>query len=299
MIIDQLSANREMALHYLEKGGIAAIKLALSEQGGASGSRSFPFMQHEGAWEVLTQACIREGTDPKSADTTRVLATLDGASTSKIRPELKQVIARVCVAVRENWNGQSKVVSPGVIKTFLNLCDRCGTYIEAPSLRASLMHCSARLKAAAKEAADDPASLRDDELSIWLAMVDIVRSTEPRLIPSGRLATTFDPIVTQYIEAASGAMDEELGEYEDSDEFQAQARRFEELSSTFSELVRLFPNRTSELNSISDRLNSHSESLREEADSRNEDREDDPDDRSYSSRSTSQEVSIEKMFEDL
>lgn len=300
LVIDRLSENPEMALQYLRKGGLPAIALALSESGGSAGQRRFPLLRHNGSWQILSDACIAEISRPKTTHASRVLTILEGASSSSVEPQIAQLIATVCTSAKRYWDNDEVILPASLVRKFVILSDRCGSYIPSPLLLKSwLVSCSA-MQEGATQSERDPSEFKTDELAEWISMVSVVKSMEPRLIPKGALKCRFDSSVVSYIAAAKEALREEIDEDEDAETFASQEKRFEELSAILGSLEKIFPDRAAEIKELSQRLSDHAEYLAEEASRRSyEPEEDEPVERYRSAQSSGAEVSVEKIFEDL
>jgi hypothetical protein len=300
LIIDQLSDSREMASRYIETGGISALNLALSQQGGATGDRKFPLLRYSESWETLKIACIKQVQHPKISFPARIFTILEGACSSKpIRPELTDLIANVCIAARDYWNLNEIVLSASLIRRFAALADISGRYISSPALQRSWMVASTHMKEAAREAENDPSSLSGEELAEWITMVNVVRSTEPRLIPKRILKDQFDDCIELYIHAFSEGLQDEIEEEEVGEVFQNQADRLKKFSAIVDGLAKLFPDRADSLNQLSYKLSDEAETLNEEAYRRTHDPDEEPDSDYKPSGSFRQEMPLEKIFDDL
>ncbi len=285
-----------MALRYIKRGGLASIKLALSKEGGVAGERQFPLMQHQGSWQALTEACRIQVTTTTNAP--KVLAILDGASGSKVIVQIMKLIADVCEACREHWNRSGSVLDPGLVKLFVSLSDKSGTYIAAPWLEKSWKESCGEMMEASKRASGDAGEFDLAELASWLQMASLISLVEPRLLKKPP-AEEFDTALDSYVEALGIALEEEIDEDEDEDEFLGQGQRFEELRDVVLLAVQVFRDRAKELESLALRLEDRSDQCREEGTRRAYEPPDDDRPDFSASRQEGKEVSWEKIFDDL
>jgi hypothetical protein len=299
LIIDQLSYNREMALRYLEKGGISAINLALSKQGGAAGEREFPLLRYPESWNVLRDACIQQIEGKETSKAARILVILESAASPPITTELAILIASVCRAAKGYWDANETILSAAIVRRYIKLCEISGEYIACPSLKPSWEYASTAMKQAAKEAVDNSSSFEGNELAAWIAMVNVVKSTEPRLIPKGSLKEQFEGSIDLYIEALEEALNIEIDEEEEAETFENEAKRLKDLGSVIANLEKLIPDRQDTIAELSEKLSDRSHDLQIEAEQRSQEPDDDREYGFRGSNSAAREISIEKIFDDL
>lgn len=291
-----------MAAQYLERGGIPAITLALSQHGGVAGERKFPLLRHHESWNALANACISAIQDNSKQNASNVFTVLEGASTSAsgISTEVLELIFRVCSAAKDHWNREKVVLSANLVVRFSVLCERCGRYVPSPLLETSWRATCSRLTAETDAAFEEPYLLSGEALAEWISFIAVINAHEPRLISKGSLIAGFDSTITAYIEAMNLAIQEEIDDGEDADDLQSHANRFSKLSSITSSLEQLFPLRAKDLDSLADKLQEHAESLEERAEERSQDQDTDSDyEHEGPSRSNENSFDVEALFEDL
>jgi hypothetical protein len=263
LVIDQLSASPDMSAHYLKHGGIAAISLALSESGGASGERKFPLLVHEGSWDVLAKACIERIYEDPKENTLNIFTVLESATSTSVSPKVSELVFQVCSAVKEYWEREQSILSAGIIKRFLALCEKTGRYIEAPSLERSWMSACNRMKKEAKEAGDLPQTLTVHSLDHWISFVGVISTTEPRLIAKDSLEARFSQDISLYIGAFESLLEEEFSD-EDPDKYQDESENFTDIAGSAESLAPLFTSKEKEIESLVMRLQERAEALEEE-----------------------------------
>lgn len=300
LVIDQLSASSEMSKHYLKHGGIPAITLALSQSGGALGSRTFPLLIHDGSWDVLAEASITSILDDHVHNTTRIFTVLEDATLNPADIRVRDLVFRVCSAVREYWDREHIILSSSLIARFLKLCEKTERYLSSPSLQLSWEHACKQLREEADEAINFPSELTVRAVDHWVSFVEVISATEPRLIPKGSLQSLFIAPVTLYLEAFENLVEEEF-EDEDPDRYKDEAERLTDVAGTARSLIPFFKSKESDLDSVADKLIEKAESLEEQAEQMKRDLgliEPDDDEREGPSHRESQ-FDVNVLFEDL
>jgi hypothetical protein len=265
LVIDQLSGSPQMSAHYLRHGGLPAISLALSQGGGSRGTRKFPLLDHDGSWEVLTEACIAIVHDDPVKNVRGLFTVLESATATSVSHEVRRLVMRVCLAIREHWDQTNTVLTNELVSRFLALCAKTGKYVRSPALQSSWDSACKHMRAEANDANEATLSLEIDQLDDWIAFEELVCTTEPRLISKATFETDFESSIALYIKGFQDILDEEFSD-DDPEEYQSESERSASIAATIQLLIPLFPARETNLDNQASKFQERADSLQQEAD---------------------------------
>ena len=264
LVVEQLSKDPTMAARYLEKGGISAISLAMSRDGGATGERNRPLLNSRESWKLLREACLRAIKEHPTQNAWKVFAILEGAASSSVMPELASLIFAVCTWTKSYWDEQRTVLSSSLVSRFLGLCDKSGRYISSPSLEVSWTAACSAVVQEGLDAKEDPGSCSVEALEGWMSFIELVNASEPRLIAKDSITSRFDSTISFYVDAMEDRRQMKFNE-NDPDEYEAEVSQLTSFSALVRSLGSHFPSRDEELNKLADNLENRAEALGEEA----------------------------------
>lgn len=240
LVIEELSRDESLKLAFLDRMGIPGIKLAVSDTGGALGTRSFPLMTSQDAWRLLTDRCLSVVQAGNASDAAELLNALESASRStrstEIRECLSEVLASVCVAACTKWNAEHTVLSHEHLRIYGSASTLARPLPPVPIVEQSWTAMDDKLTKALKLGTS--LVFESEILRNWVSLAKTIGETEPRfLVQVGFFAKLKElvPKVLSHIRDELEALDR-LGGY---DELSHTEYSLSELAACLWELRRL------------------------------------------------------------
>jgi hypothetical protein len=302
LVIERLSLNKSMRTHYLDRGGVAAIVLALSEVGGAFGDRSLPLLPDKESWESLRTSVIRvlqEGTEEEIEE---VMSAVEGVTsvTPAMSGEMSSLLSVLCEEVRIRWDGQNKVLTSKLLKRFYEISAKVTAQVPSPRLAPSWNATLAKVEEAVEEAEAGRFALDGPHVLEWAEMLDTLEVNEPRYLRKLGFPSAFEPTAEKIMEIA----DEEAAlEYDlsSSDDYYAEAARFDDLLKAAVSLRKAFPEKADQWKKVEEDLEKQKDELNQKAEQKkNEEEEAKANEDPADGESGGAEVfNLEDIFSDL
>jgi uncharacterized coiled-coil protein SlyX len=298
LLIEKLSINRKMRVRYLTLGGIAAIGLALSQVGGASGEREFPLLPDDESWQALTGACQEVISHGKTSSIDELLAILDSIATSPSPYEAKidQLAELVCNTVSKKWNEVGEDLTADKLSRFYKISVKAPGLIASPDLSQSWSSHFDLAEASVKSRNTQGLQLDADDIADWAEMMLTLQQNEPRFLKKVGFPSKYSSIVDEIITIAS---EEAVGDvsFDDPDDYYAEAERLRKLETALANFKDLFSEKASQIAETEKIVHAQADHMEEEHE-RHKDRE--PEDFEPQSESAPKEIfSISDLFIDL
>jgi hypothetical protein len=183
LVIESISKNPGMRLRYLERGGMPAISLALSQAGGATGQRIFPLMIDDESWKSLEKACIDQLRNGPKEDETSILATMISSTTGDPphRDRLERLANAICETLRQKWDEAGSKIGLARLEQFYTLAERSSQYLPSPDLTSTWEAAWEEVRSVIYDSSTDSFS-SPDELVEWAGLCDLIQKNEPRFL---------------------------------------------------------------------------------------------------------------------
>jgi hypothetical protein len=184
LVIEELSTDESLKLAFLQKMGLPGIKLAVSDTGGALGTRSFPLMTHPESWEILKERCLSLVAEGMPAEISELLLSLESiakvANTTDTARRLGAILSILCQAICVKWNNERAILSHEQIRVFGGASTQVRPLPALPSLERSWKAGDERLARALKQGTS--LVFEREILGDWLGLAEAIAETEPRLL---------------------------------------------------------------------------------------------------------------------
>jgi len=284
LVIERLSLDKAMRLRYLEKGDTAAVTLALSQAGGASGEREFPLLPDEGSWETLRSASTKAIFDGPEENVDTILSAIEGISTSNplIRSEVESLIAQVCKTIKSRWDKDNKSISAKFLGRFYDLSSKVQSQLPSPQLALSWETALSKAERAVEECEAGSFALDGTNILEWAEIVGTLSENEPLYLKKLGFPQNFEETAKSIMTIAEAEAETEY-EFDTPDEFYSESRRFGDLVSAAKLLRKGFPGNSDKWEELVELLEAQESVLRntyerkrdEEAESEEDDSNDD------------------------
>ena len=212
---------------------VSGIKLALSQEGGASGDRVFPFVRHKASREVIERRCyelIEYGPDGWISKILGVLAEARKTSAPEINHKwLKKLSRGVCLRVRERWDSSHEVLSGRELRTYTLVSFGLKPHPGVPSLWPSWDYWCEQV-----ESQLDRNYIDDQEgVETWGEVAEFACTYDASLATSAEFVERRNRIETGLFEAAESEL---VGGFEvaDPEENESEGERLGSLSTLLS-----------------------------------------------------------------
>ena len=208
LVIDFVSKDRPMRLQYLRKGGLPAIALALSQEGGATGQRLFPLLPDAESWAVLEEAAVSSilAEDARIED---ILAIFNSAlsGNSSDRDRLETTASVVCETARQKWDNNGGEIEVDELKQFYLLTELASRQVPSPDLTDTWEGYWGRTRDLLY---GEPESMFNEPETFeqWAELLNLLQENEPRYLRRTGFPTASDEIMSKLIVRA--AADAEL-----------------------------------------------------------------------------------------
>jgi hypothetical protein len=261
LVIDALSNDRSMGIRYLQSGGLTAIRLALSREGGATGGRDFPLLRDAESWRALKDACVVSITSNPAASAAAVLAVVRSAHSGNPAEldEIRDLASIVCEGTRRELDGRAVHIDVEDLKRFYEAAEISADYVSSPSLDNIWEDYWERVRQMLYEGRDP--TIRDpDELKDWAELVSLIKENEPRYLQRTGLLAVSGEIVTRLISLAEGSIDS-ASPFDESEEYRREAERVRGVVNALEFLRVALPKHGDELSRVIEKLDAEVDRL--------------------------------------
>jgi hypothetical protein len=246
LVIDFVSKDRPMRLQYLKKGGLPAIALALSQEGGATGQRLFPLLRDAESWMALEEAAA-SSILAEDAPIEDILAIFNSAlsGNSSDRDRLESTASVVCETTRQQWDNNGGEIDVGELKQFYLLTELASRQVSSPDLTNTWEGYWGRTRDLLYE---DPDSMfhEPETFERWAELLDVLQENEPRYLRRTGFPTASDDIVVKLLARATSDAELDLT-LDDPDEYQTEADRLRSIASGLKHLKQALPKHRDEI----------------------------------------------------
>jgi hypothetical protein len=293
LVIEELVEDASLREVFLRRMTVDGFKLALSEAGGATGERTFPFMVDPRSWELL-QARLAEyvptATVGEICEILEVLgAALEVTDETVAKPHLTTCLKSVCALAKQSWDGAETVLTAHQLQAYSSATVRLTPIPPLPLLDASWSAADCLLSGEQNPQYE----LNADNLEEWSKFIDAVASAEPRVLA----AKKFPQDYAGQIDALLARVRDDVESDTDVDspaEMRSEAARLVSLAETMVRFAKLGSSEAEHSIDLSNRLHAKAEALEDRA-NQEDDPEPDPDNEEHSGRG----FDISGLFRDL
>jgi|GEM_PF-3425030 len=265
LVIDSLSQNPQMRLHYLKEGGIAAIALALSKEGGASGQRTFPLMLDDKSWELLEESCKSQINLAGPVQERAILAIFNGAISGN-PPKLDKVklLANVvCETLRQKWDDAEAAIATEELEQYYQLAEMAEKYVPSPDLSATWDQKWDPVRDIVYDE-NTTAFVSPEELKEWSELCQLIQKNEPRFLRRIGAPLVLTDAIEKISNIAKNDGSDDPG-FDEADEYRSEAERLNDICSALDALRSAFPAFDDELADAMNALRSNSTALTDRA----------------------------------
>lgn len=216
LVIEELATDLNLRNGFLGTMALPGIKLAISDAGGATGSRRLPLMTGSEFWGALRGRCQALVREAATADLVELLTALASAvkdeADGEVRGNLLSILADVCEGTRVRWNESQEILGSAAIVAYREASLLIHPLPPMPNLRRSWDTREKSVIAVLQERESLLCNL--DVLEEWATTVSAVAETEPRMLRQLGFPETSEAVVEAVV---SGMLEEseEAGEWDD------------------------------------------------------------------------------------
>jgi hypothetical protein len=245
LLIDEMMVDRELRVTFLQNLSLSGYKLVLSDTGGASGKRSFPFMVDRESWDLLRESCVRLVEQSRGFSIQSMLiVVINAIKHSQDKTINQELIATLQVTLEqlfEKMNKSKNVFGLGELESYLDASLLIKPLPPIPNLDPVWVSILSNvIEHLAK--VESGYLLEAYHLQSWADLIKIIQKNEPRFLRQVEFPQKFDKVLTDLISVleneARGSM--LLTEY---DELKAEAERLYDLSvccEDFSDIAQIY-----------------------------------------------------------
>jgi hypothetical protein len=241
LVIDALSTHRSMRLRYIEFGGVAAITLALSQQGGATGKRDFPLLPDEESWKALCDASVlRIKNDPISSPAAILSVVESALSEAKTnQSELRELASIVCEACQAEWDEHPDQIDTEDLRRFYELAELSSRHVPSPGLDSIWEDHWDKAREILYEERERP--FKDpEEFTDWAELLNLIQKNDPRYLRRTGFLAVSDDAISRAIKYAEVDADMDLT-FDEADEYREEAERLRRIAKAFGFLKEALP----------------------------------------------------------
>ena len=241
LVIEELSKDAALRERFLSTCSIAGLKLAISQVGGAAGTRRFPLMVGEEAWKTLKERAavlIKDATVEAGCEVlTAISDAIESTEDEESKAGMLALLATSCDVARETWDAERRVLSGPEVVAYGSASARLVELPRMPQIATSWDDGEARLQGVLDREVGEV--LEAGQLMDWIELVDAVRRTEPRFVEKRGFPEQYG----EEIDAVLEEMEEEWRTVDDEGEeyvLRSEADRLESMA-TVAEGLAKFP----------------------------------------------------------
>jgi hypothetical protein len=184
LVIEELATDLSLRNGFLGTMTLPGIKLAISDAGGATGSRRLPLMTGPESWTALRRRCQAIVREAATAALTELLTAFTSAveaeDDAQARGSLLSVLAEVCEGARARWNESGEALGCAAIAAYRDASLLIDPLPPMPDLRPSWEAREESVMALLQ--AREPLLCNLGVLEDWATTVSAVVETEPRML---------------------------------------------------------------------------------------------------------------------
>jgi len=232
LVIDELTNDLQLQATFLRNASLPGLQLALSEAGGGTGARDFPFLGSDAAWQSLrlrAEVLANQGV-PTEVQALLILLTHSlrvEAANDHIKTLISETLKDICKAVRLRWSTVPVKVDP--LNAYFRALSATGSEPSSPNMELSWEFATTRLR----EMLDHEDYLIDETIvGEWTSLADLIKFHALNFFEQPNVRANFKDDFA----LLSDALDRELDEYSpDEDELSEQAERIRSIARSVSE----------------------------------------------------------------
>ena len=294
LVIEELSQDVAFRRKFLQTCSVDGLKLAVSEAGGAAGTRRLPLMVDTGAWKTLTRRAIKliesVSVDEACDILTSVAEVVDSTGDVDVTKRLVALLTAACNAARKRWDSERTELSGQQLAAFGKASIHLPELPKVPDLAASWEAGERRLHGVLHRESYEPIDER--QLVEWMDLVETVVNVEPRLIAKKSFPADYEEEIESLITEIR--MELETIARDDPDLMETEAERMDSLATVARGLAGFTGEHVEVAIELQNRLVTTAEELREEAGAQ---RPEEPDYENESGGSTGFDIAA--LFSDL
>lgn len=278
-----------------------AIKLALSQQGGASGARSFPLLRDDTSWAALEGSALGliEGDCRKNGF--GLMEILLGIRVQPKPRGLQDLINAVCGKITECVNRQHLALSLLFLQRLESISLQSTGYVPFPILWPSWQATSEAFIQVCAEFVNRPEDVPTEDLADWVGLAALVNRVEPRVLKVARFPSKQEEAVKQLLSGMQSRESRRLPD--DPDDLDYEISQIDAVEAAYDNLQKWYPKLQSEFVVTQDAMDRRRESVTELLDDiRSQQESDDDEDEHYersSSKRHSEMFDVIRIFDDL
>jgi hypothetical protein len=202
LVIEELAADRSMRQEYIARGGIHAIQLAVSEEGGAKGERKMPLMIEKSDWESIESACIlliKAGGSSTHTSLLELFASLVD-SYEQIPSPLSSLISKVATEICAEWNSSDIFIHHLDLERYFKLGARTVQELPYPHLDFTWSQVSEELMSQLENSRSG-SDISAEDLDVWVDTLTVIQTHSPQTLIRAKFGKIQDGIIKQIIES--------------------------------------------------------------------------------------------------
>ena len=254
LVIDELSADEELAQAFLSRMSREGVKLALSSTGGSDGTRALPLLRSADAWRTLDKRLLEliETMNQKQLAELLVAITIEAAHTANqsiLKQNWSDLLTVVLASVLSGWDTNKVLIEPETLEAFVAATTFTVPLIAVPDLQATWAQAYDDFLKASQE-------LDIEKIDRFVRIATVAKNNEPRFLdqqdfPSDDALNAFEKIL-ETIESERAERQREMGErvgpdgipyyempYDDPEELSGLGFEFEGYATTCWRIARL------------------------------------------------------------
>jgi hypothetical protein len=202
LVVEELARSSSMRFRFLARMSERGVSLALSDAGGATGTRNFPLLQDDGSWIHLTARC-RELLDRRNGQVKRIFAALlsaiDASRTEDERRKLGLFTQEICLAAKMAWDKNEILVDARLLTLFAKASLTVQPLPALPALDYSWASAVEDLDSWIESAESHPVE-EASAVTEWLSLVSAIMRFEPRFLSQQQFPDAFGARVDSVLE---------------------------------------------------------------------------------------------------
>jgi len=210
LVIDELATQDALRIKFLKEMGLPGIKLAISDAGGAEGTRRFPLMTDSKSWGLLRIRAVEIVNALQCNQETDLLMALTSATQKAVRSQevgpLVATLAAVCDALRAKWNSSSAVLGSRTLETYCHASLQITPLPPMPQLGETWTESYGVFRETIDDA-QNGSILDESVVKSWADLADVIHNNEPRFLKQVRFPEKYSDEVSQLVEIIRGEMD--------------------------------------------------------------------------------------------
>jgi hypothetical protein len=295
LVIEELASDPILRKSYITKGGLQAIKLALSDVGGAEGKRRLPFLKEPSDWDAVTDACshlLETNFNESTTNLLELFASLtDGFPI--LTPELSGLMTHVVQAICTKWNATKSIIGSLDLQRYFKIASNTISELPYPFLDLTWSSVHADFLTGLRDATDGRDTLSEEDFDEWVKLMATLTEHSPQTLIRSKYYSAKEALIKDLVEVLDGelSLDPDMTSGEDPE---YESHRKDSLATTLRTLARIERERADDLNDLADRAGELSDQYSGKVH--------EPDDDTYQSESWAPRekiFDIEALFSDI